>query len=113
MRDEEDPARAGQRDPGQDARTPWWKHPLVWVGSVIGALFIAIATTFGNGIGQDLFSATVGHHTASGRPVEIDSVQYEESAVQSYSFAFPQRLTNQQAAALNSGQDNCKYSEVV
>ena len=90
--------------PKPPARAPWWKRPLVWVGTVIGLFVGAIATAFGTGVGQGLLSQISNHNSADGPPVKIYSAQYESPEAAALSFAFPEKLTQQQAATFNSGQ---------
>lgn len=105
------PQNRQHRQPKTPARAPWWKRPLVWFGTVVGAFVIAIATAFGTGIGQDLFSAASSSGPAASSsgaaadpPVKIYSAQYQSPQAAALSFAFPEKLTQQQAATFNSGQ---------
>lgn len=103
-----------------------WRSPLIWIGSVIGALVIATATAFGTGLGQKLFSETLGqhapakakaparvaasvrqhtaptnHHVGTDLPVRVDSASYVQAVADGFSFAFPQELKPLQALAFN------------
>jgi hypothetical protein len=110
--------RTPQRQPKprtrQPANAPWWKRPLVWIGTVAGALVIAIVTAFGSGIGQTLFSAAssgepratasgsaVSSGTESGTeptgpPVVVESAAYQVDPGFGFMYAFPRSETIQQ-----------------
>lgn len=87
-----------RRPPRQPVKSPWWKRPLVWAGSVIGALVIAIATAFGTGIGQDLFSALFRSSSPEGAPVTVESATYVSGEV----YAFPQEITARQLKIIDT-----------
>jgi hypothetical protein len=53
---------AGPGSQREDAKAPRWKRPLTWLGGILTVAVAAIATAFGTGIGQHLFSATIGAH---------------------------------------------------
>lgn len=59
-----------------EARKPWWRRPLVWIGSIVTALVVAIVTAVGTGIGNDVLSAT-DRHSASPTPTESLKVSQE------------------------------------
>lgn len=60
------PANAQRRQqPQPSVRVPWWKRPLVWVGGLVTAIALGIAGSFGSGLGQDLFSSTVGQSSSA------------------------------------------------
>lgn len=79
-----------RRSQSRSRRAPWWRSPLLWIGSVVSALVIAIATAFGTGFGQDLWSSTFGHHTPSGPAVRINQeirnppVAYDRGTIQAW-----------------------------
>lgn len=52
------------------AKVVWWKRPLPWVGAILTATVIAIATAFGTGIGQKLSSAATGNPAPASAPTE-------------------------------------------
>ena len=82
------PGGAQDQHPGRTRM----RRVYVWLGSVGGALVIAIATAFGSGIGQDLVSTAIGHHSPSGPPVRIDSVMQEETGNIDGDYVFAQKL---------------------
>ena len=74
------------------------RRTYVWAGSVGTALVIAIATTIGTGIGNDLLSIRTGHShsgtpvkSPSGPPVMIDAVTVDRDAAQGGTYVLPQR----------------------
>lgn len=98
-------------------KAPWWKHPLVWVGSIATLLAGGAATAFGTGLGQSLFSAVHDTPTAAaavnGPPVLIDSVTVD-SGRSDFSYVLPQLmvLTSGQLDSLNHlTPDNPQYDQ--
>ena len=63
--------RKGPKD-SKSSQKPWWTRPVVWVGSIASALVIAIATGYGTGVGQGLFSAIVHHKAPQQEPLKIN-----------------------------------------
>ena len=51
------------RKPQSQAKSPWWRKPLVWIGGLATLLAGGAATAFGTGLGGSLFSAV--HDTPS------------------------------------------------
>jgi hypothetical protein len=51
------------RRPAPSPASPPWKRPLVWTGSVAGALILAAATAFGTGLGQKLLGTAASRST--------------------------------------------------
>ena len=98
------PVSRGPRRPRK--KVPWWRHPLVWAGSLATLLAGGAATAFGTGLGQSMFAAVHDAPSAtaapSGPPVMIDSVT-PDSGRSDFSYVLPQRtvLTPQQLHSLN------------
>jgi hypothetical protein len=65
-------------------------RPYVWLGTIATAFVVAIVTSWGTGIGNDLLSIARGHNSPSGAPVKIDSVSLGRNAAQGGSFVFAQ-----------------------
>jgi hypothetical protein len=105
-----------RRPPPRKDKSSWWKRPLVWLGSIVGALIIAISTAFGTGIGQRLYSAAFSHSpsgslnspTASSGssegPIAIESLAYFPDASLGFTDAFPYQVSGEQLAALESNR---------
>jgi hypothetical protein len=68
---------------------------------VVTAFVVAVATTFGNSIGQKLFNDVTA---PKGQPIVIESAQYLAPLVNS--FAFPQQLSPAQVAQVASFHGN-------
>jgi hypothetical protein len=64
--------RPAKRPP---VKVPWWKRPLVWVGSVLSALALGVAGAFGSGLGQSLFSTAAGQ-----QPSQSDTAASPDAA---------------------------------
>lgn len=98
-----------QRKPRSQAKVPFRKQPLVWIGTLVTLLAGGAATAFGTGLGSSLFSAV--HNASSnaaaavvtGPPVVIDSVMADGEGA-GFSYVLPQRLilTSPQLNSLNN-----------
>jgi hypothetical protein len=88
------PAQAGE------SKTPLWKRPITWIGSVVAALVLSAAGAFGSGLGHDLLSGTVDHHSTNNHVV-VNSATYVQAANDGFSFAFPQALSSVQAGEVS------------
>ena len=51
---------------------PWWKKPpFLWIGGIASALVVAVATSFGTGLGQHLLSVFTDPNPASNPPIQV------------------------------------------
>ncbi len=50
------PQKKRPQQPRRPVRTSWWNRPVLWLWSIVAAGVLAIATAFGTGFGQRLFS---------------------------------------------------------
>lgn len=103
-----DPARTPEHstersDTPDGKKASLWRRPVVWLGSVLGAVVIAAATAFGTGAGQALWSSATTPSGPHGPPVKLEAV----SPLEFYdyrSYALPRKLvlTAGQLAAMNT-----------
>jgi hypothetical protein len=111
-----------QRPPGhrrskpKSHRVPWWRHPLLWVGSVASALVIAMATAFGTGVGQDLWASASEHSTPpSGPAVRINQeirnppVALDTGTIQAWVLPFVLSPASTTAKVLAAGDSTSGY----
>jgi hypothetical protein len=94
------PSDAKRKSASGKESAEWWHRPAVWITGLVTALFIAIASALGTGIGNKLFSAVDGK-IASSRPVEIESISYIKEEGGSV-VAFRRPLTEAQVAKLTN-----------
>src|SRR5215471_3191812 len=80
-----------------------WRRPVVWLGSVLGALILAAATAFGTGAGQTLWSSATAPPAPHGPPVKLEAVSpLEFYEFKSYVLPTKLVLTAGQLAAMNA-----------
>ena len=83
----------------------WWQRSAIWIVGLVSAVFLAIATAFGTGIGEHLYSAVDSKlNSALSQPIEVESASYIREGGGSV-LAFQHTLTDDQVRQLTHGTD--------